>query len=66
MPGRSKPVVAAGNANPGMTFRFDSTLGPSGGYIFNLQTNGLGQGNWVIQFLVGSDPTFQTLRFVIK
>jgi len=63
--GPSRPVVAAGTANPNNNFRFDSTLGPSGGYIFNLNTSGLGEGNWVIQFTVGSDPTIQTLGFRI-
>jgi hypothetical protein len=62
----SKPVVAAGNANPGNNFRFDSTLGPRGGYIFNLNTTGLGKGKWVIQFVVGSDPTIYTLGFGIN
>jgi hypothetical protein len=62
----SKPVVAAGTANPGNNFRFDSTLGPRGGYIFNLNTSGLGKGKWVIQFVVGSDPTIYTLGFGIN
>jgi hypothetical protein len=62
----SKPVVAAGNANPGNNFRFDSTLGPTGGYIFNLNTSGLGKGKWVIQFTVGSDPTTYALGFAIN
>ena len=63
--GPSHRVVAAGTANPNNNFRFDSTLGPSGGYIFNLNTSGLGEGKWVIQFTVGSDPTIQTLGFGI-
>jgi hypothetical protein len=58
--------VAAGTANPGNNFRFDSTLGPRGGYIFNLNTSGLGKGKWVIQFVVGSDPTIYTLGFGIN
>jgi hypothetical protein len=64
--GTSDPVVDAGNPNPDMDFRFGSTLGPGGGYIFNLKTTGLGSGNWVIQFTVGSDPTIHTLGFGIK
>jgi hypothetical protein len=31
-------VTDSGNANPDNNFRYDSTLGPSGGYIFNLST----------------------------
>jgi hypothetical protein len=62
----SDPVVDAGSANPDMDFRFDPTLGPSGGYIFNLKTTGLGTGNWVIQFTVAGDPTLHSLGFGIK
>jgi hypothetical protein len=64
--GTSDPVIDAGNANPDMDFRFDSTLGPSGGYIFNLKTTGLGTGNWVIQFTVAGDPTSHSLAFGVK
>jgi hypothetical protein len=62
----SDPVIDAGNANPDMDFRFDSTLGPSGGYIFNLKTSGLGSGNWVIQFTIAGDPTLHSLGFGVK
>src|SRR4029078_5372325 len=34
-------IEDSGNANPDNNFRFDATLGPSGGYIFNLSTKGL-------------------------
>jgi hypothetical protein len=47
----------AGNANPDSDFRFDSTLGPSGGYIFNLQTTGLMGGTYGFTFTAGNDPT---------
>jgi uncharacterized cupin superfamily protein len=47
----------AGNANPDSDFRFDSTLGPSGGYIFNLQTKGLAGGTYGFTFTVSADPT---------
>ena len=36
-------LESPGNANPDNDFRFDSTLGSSGGYIFNLSTGGLGR-----------------------
>jgi hypothetical protein len=41
---------APGNANPDNDFRFDATLGPSGGYIFNLSTGGLASGTYSSQF----------------
>jgi hypothetical protein len=47
----------SGNANPDSDFRFDPTLGPSGGYIFNLQTKGLATGTYGYTFTAGSDPT---------
>ena len=47
----------AGNANPDSDFRFDATLGPSGGYIFNLQTTGLGGGTYGFTFTASNDPT---------
>lgn len=34
-------VEDAGNSNPDSNFRFSSTLGTSGGYIFNLSTAGM-------------------------
>jgi hypothetical protein len=55
-----------GNANPDMDFRFDSTLGPSGGYIFNLSTNGLGSGTYTLQFTAGNDPTTHSVPFGVK
>jgi len=60
-------VEDAGNANPDNNFRFDPTLGPSGGYIFNLSTKGLGRAIWTLSFKVG-DQTFSTyqLAFGVK
>jgi len=31
-------VIDSGNSNPDSDFRFDSTIGGSGGYIYNLST----------------------------
>lgn len=53
----STTVDDAGNANPDSNFRFDPTLGPTGGYIFNLQTTGLPTGSYVLTFTVSGDPT---------
>jgi hypothetical protein len=60
------PIVSAGNANPDSDFRYDATQGPSGGYIFNLKTSGLGTGNYVIQFTVTGDPTLHSLAFGVR
>ncbi|MBA2702848.1 MAG: tetratricopeptide repeat protein [Blastocatellia bacterium] len=62
------PVVDSGNANPDYTFRYDATLGGSGGgYIFNLSTKGLAAGQYVLSFYVGSDRSFfYTVKFEVK
>ena len=52
------PVVDSGNSNPDYTFRYDSTLGGSGGYIFNLSTRGFAPGQYVLSFYVGNDRSF--------
>jgi Calx-beta domain-containing protein len=69
----------SGYANsPDNNFRYDSTLGPSGGYIFNLSTkspspamgagtSALSSGTWKLIFKVGgvSDPSYY-VTFDIK
>jgi hypothetical protein len=35
------PPQSPGNSNPDSNFRYDSTSGTIGGYIFNLSTRGL-------------------------
>ena len=55
-----------GNANPDADFRFDSTLGTTGGYIFNLSTGGLASGTYTLQFTAGSDPTPHSVGFGVK
>lgn len=61
-------VDDAGNANPDNNFRFDGTLGPTGGYIFNLQTTGLATGTYVLTYTVTGDPTTHTteLQFQVR
>jgi hypothetical protein len=66
----------AGNSNPDYDFRYDSTLGPSGGYIYNLQTKGLQSGTWTMLFGAGynasngqyADPAnaTHTIQFGVK
>jgi len=46
-------VEDSGNANPDNNFRFDPSLGPSGGYIFNLSTKGVPAAMWNLSFSVG-------------
>lgn len=62
-----KPV-APGRANPNGDFRFDPTLGPSGGYIFNLQTKGLLGGTYGYQFTATNDQGTHTVfpGFAVK
>lgn len=62
----SEVLQASGNANPDNDFRFDSTLGPTGGYIFNLSTKGLTTGTYVLSFTAGPDPTSHTLTFQVR
>lgn len=57
----------SGAANaPDMNFRYDSTLGGSGGYIFNLSTKGLTTGTWKLTFTVNGQPTTYFVQFDIK
>lgn len=64
--GFSGPVESPGNANPDNDFRFDSTQGPTGGYIFNLSTAGLSTGTYGLQFTAGADPTTHSVNFGVK
>ncbi|HYG83002.1 MAG TPA: PxKF domain-containing protein, partial [Pyrinomonadaceae bacterium] len=56
----------AGNANPGGGFRFDPTVGETGGYIFNLKTTGYAPGAYKLYFTVGADPHVYTTQFQIR
>ena len=47
----------AGNSNPDSDFRLDPGVGPSGGYMFNLKTTGLGGGTYGFTFTASNDPT---------
>jgi len=51
-------VIDSGNANPYSTFRYDASIGGSGGYIFNLSTKGLAPGRYSLSFYLGSDRRF--------
>jgi microsomal dipeptidase-like Zn-dependent dipeptidase len=60
------PVEPAGNANPDSNFRYDASLGGTGGYVFNLGSAGLGTGTWRLRFRASGDPTLHTLEFQLK
>jgi probable HAF family extracellular repeat protein len=63
----SGPLASSGNANPDNNFRFDSTIGTGGGYIYNLSTKGLAQGVYSLSLYVGTDHTFlYVVTFEIK
>jgi hypothetical protein len=62
----SGDVQDAGNANPDSDFRFDSTLGGTGGYIFNLKTTGLTTGTYELRFVVGDDSSTYKAAFQVK
>jgi hypothetical protein len=59
-------VEDSGNANPDDNFRYDPTLGGTGGYIFNLSTTGLSTGTWVLNFTASGDPTQHSVQFDVK
>jgi len=59
-------VQDAGNANPDYDFRYDASLGDTGGYIFNLKTTGLATGSYVLKFQAGTDPAIYSAPFQVK
>jgi len=59
-------VQESGNANPDNNFRFDSTLGSTGGYIFNLKTTGLTTGTYSLNFTVTGDSFVYAAPFQVK
>ena len=60
------PVQDSGNANPDSDFRFESTLGSTGGYIFNLSTKGLTTGSYNLNFTVTGDSFVYAAPFQVK
>jgi CSLREA domain-containing protein len=62
----SEILQDAGDSNPDDDFRFDSTLGTNGGYIFNLSTKGYPSGTFALQFTAGADPTVHTALFQVR
>jgi len=64
--GYSGTADAPGNANQDNDFRFDPTLGSTGGYIFNLSTRGLAPGTYSLEFIAGSDPITHSVNFGVN
>lgn len=69
--GNSFAAQDSGNANPAGNFRFDNTVGSSGGYIFNLSTKGLTTGAYSLDFHTVThdaivDAVVYHARFVVK
>lgn len=62
----SGAVEDSGNANPDYDFRFDATLGSTGGYIFNLKTTGLSTGTYSLNFTVTGDSFVYPTSFEVK
>jgi len=62
----SGPAESPGNANPDNDFRFDSTIGPTGGYIFNLGTSGLASGTYSLHFMATGDSADHLVMFGVK
>jgi len=59
-------LADAGDANPDDDFRFDATLGETGGYIYNLKTTGFAAGTYRLYFTVGADTHVYTTQFQVR
>jgi probable HAF family extracellular repeat protein len=59
-------LVDAGEHDADDNFRFDPTLGVTGGYIYNLRTGGLTTGTYLLVFRIGADPTSHAVQFQIR
>ncbi len=59
-------LVDTKTADPDSNFRYDASLGRSGGYIFNRRTTGLSTGTYSLSFTAGNDPTVHSVQFQVK
>jgi hypothetical protein len=55
-----------GNSQPDNNFRFDPDVADGGGYHFNLSTEGLATGTYVLSFMASGDPTVHLAQFQVK
>ena len=56
----------SGQESAGGRFHYDSTLGYTGGYVYNLSTKGLAAGAYNLNLMVGNDPTHHAVRFQVQ
>jgi hypothetical protein len=59
-------VQDAGQSNADSNFRFDTTVGSGGGYVYNLQAKGLTTGTYELEFTATGDRTIHKLRFQVR
>jgi hypothetical protein len=62
----SGDIQDPGSANPDSNFRFEPTLGTTGGYILNLSTKGLATGAYVLYFIATGDPVIHAAPFKVR
>lgn len=62
----TETLADSGNANPDDNFRYDPTLGGTGGYIFNLSTRGYPNGTFILSLVAGSDPLIYAAEFQVR
>jgi uncharacterized repeat protein (TIGR03803 family) len=56
----------SGNANSDSNFRYDASLGGSGGYIYNLSSGGLQTGTYALRWKAGADQVIHTAGFQVR
>ncbi|MEO6044673.1 MAG: IPT/TIG domain-containing protein [Tepidiformaceae bacterium] len=62
----SVPGAPSSNSNPGNNFRFDATIAPGGGYIYNLIVKTFPPGNYNLNFTATGDPGNHQAPFKVK
>ena len=62
------PVTTPAGVSPSVdgSFRYDPTLGATGGYIYNVSTKGLSNGTYALRFTAGNDAYAYEARFKVK
>src|SRR5918994_1775101 len=58
--------AGSGSANADAEFRYDESVGDTGGYVLNLATTGLSTGTWELTLAAAGDPTFHAVRFRVR
>ena len=58
--------AGSGSANADADFRYDESVGDTGGYVLNLATTGLSTGTWELTLAAAGDPTFHAVRFRVR